>query len=119
MVPDEPLGHRALAWILATCDRDEIRDGRRAVAEATVACRLTNWEDVDCLEAMAAACAEVGDFDAAVKWQSGAIEVFNAGLDRADRRLLAKKRQDADLSHRLSRYKKKLTYRERPDRAIR
>ena len=72
MVPDDPLGHREVAWLLATCDRDADRDGRRALQEATTACELTKWADPVCLDALAAACAEVGDFDAAVKWQTRA-----------------------------------------------
>jgi tetratricopeptide (TPR) repeat protein len=119
MVPDDPLGHREFAWILATCDQDAIRDGRRAVGAATTACALTKWADPDCLEALAAACAEVGDFDAAVKWQTRALEIFTANSDKADRRIIIKKRQDADMSHRLYRYKKRLPYYERPDRAAR
>ncbi len=35
MSPDDAEVHRALARILATCDNDEVRDGRRAVMEAT------------------------------------------------------------------------------------
>ena len=63
MAPDDPVGHRELAWLLATCDEDTVRDGRRALGEAATACRLTKWADVRCLETLAAAYAEVGDFD--------------------------------------------------------
>lgn len=119
IMPDDPLGHRALAWMLATCDRDDIRDGRRALAEAKAACELTKWTDPACIEALAAACAEVGDFDAAVGWQSRAVSLFTAKIDRVDRRLAATKTRDADLSHRLYLYKKRLPYHERSDRAVR
>jgi tetratricopeptide (TPR) repeat protein len=119
VLPDEPIGHRALAWVLATCDRAPVRDSRRAVTEATAACELTHWEDVDCLESMAAACADAGDFVAAVKWQSRALKLFGASLGRAERRMLAKKRQDADLSHRLFLYKKNRPYREEADQGVR
>lgn len=119
VMPDEPLGHRELAWILATCDQDPIRDGRLALREATAACELTKWADPACLEALAAACAEVGDFDAAVGWQTRALGFFNAKGDRFDRRLFAKKTKDAEMGHRLYRYKKRLPYYERPDQAVR
>lgn len=115
MVPDSPVGHREVAWLLATCDQDSMRDGRRALGEATIACNLTRWKDPRCLESLAAAHAEVGDFDAAVQWQTRALQVFAAGNDKADRRI--KFRQDAAMNLRLYRYKRGMPHHERPDRA--
>jgi tetratricopeptide (TPR) repeat protein len=115
MVPDDPVGHREVAWLLATCDQDSVRDGRRALGEATIACNLTKWKDPRCLESLAAAHAEVGDFDSAVEWQTRALQVFTAGNDKADRRI--KFRQDAAMNLRLYRYKRRMPHHERPDRA--
>lgn len=72
--PENAEAHRTLAWILATCPLREFRDGARAVREGTRACELTGWKNPDCLNALAAACAEAGDFASAVKWQSRAVE---------------------------------------------
>jgi tetratricopeptide (TPR) repeat protein len=77
--PDDPEGHRAIAWILATCIRPEHRDGPRAVREATTACELTQWKNIDCLSALAAACAEAGDFSSAAKWQGRLIQLLKKG----------------------------------------
>jgi Tfp pilus assembly protein PilF len=116
-VPDDPVGHRELAWLLATCEHEGIRDGRRAVGEATTACALTKWADARCLETLAAACAAVGDFDAAVKWQTRALEIFAANKDKYDLRI--KKRQDADMNLRLYRYKRRMPHTESPERVVR
>ena len=71
--PEHAEVHRTLARILATCNNDEVRDGPRALREATRACELTQWRDPDCLDTLAAAYAEVGDYRSAVAWQTKAL----------------------------------------------
>ncbi len=58
-----------LAWILATCPEDKLRDGKRAIEFATRACKLTNWKVVLYLNTLAAAYAEAGQFDEAIRFQ--------------------------------------------------
>jgi tetratricopeptide (TPR) repeat protein len=74
--PDHSEPHRALAWLLATCIERALRDGPRAVQEGTTACELSHWNSPECLDALSAACAEVGDFSAATKWQARAVELL-------------------------------------------
>ena len=72
--PNDVTGHREFARLLATCREPKSRDGKRAVELTTRACELSQWKDAACLDALAAAYAETGDFPAAVKWQTEAIQ---------------------------------------------
>jgi tetratricopeptide (TPR) repeat protein len=63
----------ARAWLLATAPDEKIRDGKRALADARRAAELTNWTNGIVLDTLAAAYAEVGEFDKAVTWQENAL----------------------------------------------
>ena len=63
---DQPIVIGALAWLLATAPDPRLRDGPLAVRLAEVACRQTGRRNVNCLDALTAAYAEVGRFADAI-----------------------------------------------------
>jgi hypothetical protein len=110
ILPNDPYGHWLLARILAASPVAAVRDGKRAVAEATIACQLTHGKDPDCLDALAAACAEAGDFDSAVKWETQAID-----LEQERNRHTVDFQKEFRMRDRLSLYKRRQPYRVKPD----
>jgi len=73
--PDHHATNNYLAWILATCPVASLRDGDRAVQLAKKACEKTDFEAASYLDTLAAACAEAGRFDDAVKVAKRVVEL--------------------------------------------
>ena len=91
-----------VAWILATCPEAEYRDGSRAVS-MSLKLLEQNKNDPTVLDNLAAAYAEMGDFNAAINTQQRAIDALkdNPEIARSDEFLL-----------RLKKYQNKQAYRE-------
>jgi tetratricopeptide (TPR) repeat protein len=88
-----------LAWVLATSPEEKLRDGKRAITMATEACEQTQYEQPHILSTLAAAYAETGDFESAIKWAEKGLEI-------------AHENQKESLSKELASYRERKPWRE-------
>ena len=115
----DPEGHfpyNNLAWLRATCPVAALRNGKEAVELATKACELTKWSFLPYIDTLAAAYAEMGEFDKAVKYQKLALSGKGAPL-AADYTVASpgNKHEQMELwnsQQRLSLYEQRQPYRE-------
>ncbi|MGB2819369.1 MAG: tetratricopeptide repeat protein [Phycisphaerae bacterium] len=80
--PAWPEAMSELAWVLATSDEESVRNGGEAVRLAQMACKFTKFSQPDVLDALAAAQAEVGQFDEAVATAQKAHDLAEAAGQR-------------------------------------
>jgi tetratricopeptide (TPR) repeat protein len=62
-----------LAWLLCTSPDDEVRDGKRAIVLAKLACEVTDYKQPNLLSTLGAAYAETGDLATAKEWVHKAL----------------------------------------------
>ena len=64
--PDYVKAMNDLAWLLATCPEDRLRNGPEAVRLGQQACKVTGYQNPRYLDTLAAGLAESGQFDKAI-----------------------------------------------------
>ena len=99
--PDSPQALDRVAWVLATSDITEMRDGTEAVRLATRACELTDRQSPFTLSTLAAAHAEIGDFTNALLHIAQAVKLAaesdNKALQEELRQAMASYQQQRPL----------------------
>jgi tetratricopeptide (TPR) repeat protein len=88
------MAFNARAWLRATCPNESFRNGREAVADAKAACNITLWRKAGYIDTLAAAYAEAGDFDSAVKFENRVI-----ALDSNEKEVPGSKERLAAFQH--------------------
>jgi len=72
------------AWLLATCPEASFRNGKQALLDATWLCQSSRWRHSSYIDTLAAAYAETGDFDSAIRFEQQAItSITGSGKARA------------------------------------
>lgn len=99
--PDSSRAYVSLAWLLATCPEERVRDGKLAIELATKACNQPDWPFG--WSVLAAAYAEAGRFDEAVSCQMKMLADSHYDGPAGD-----------EFRQRLELYKQKKPFRESP-----
>lgn len=105
--PEDEVTLNNLSWVLSTSPDDSVRDGKRALELAEKACELTEYQKAYILSTLAAAHAELGDFDKAIEWSEKSLSLSQEDENVAER--------TDELQKELDSYKEKKPYRELMD----
>lgn len=73
--PRDPQAYFDLAWVLALCSNEKIRDPQEALQLAQAGRKLASTDKWSHLETLAACYAAKGEFEKAVQWQQQALEL--------------------------------------------
>ena len=98
--PESPTALNNYSWFLSTIPQDSYRDGKKALELALKAAQATDYKESFILSTLAAAYAEIGDFENALKFAQKALE------------LVKDEKQKEELKNELESYKQNKPIRE-------
>lgn len=112
--PDDLAVNRWLAWALATCPKDSLRNGELAASISRELCEASSYRNFDHLDVYAAALAETGKFDAAAHNARAGVQILQGILDaeKNDTRRFSLERMVEGLRSRLALYEIGRPYRD-------
>ena len=102
--PGSPQVGNNLAWLRATCPENAFRNGKEALEIATRSCEITGYKISNLVDTLAAAYAESGDFDHAIKYQKICLELPNIP-----------QKTRSGMEERLALYQEHKPFRQKPD----
>jgi tetratricopeptide (TPR) repeat protein len=103
--PGSPEAYNNLAWVRATCPDASFRNGKEALQLALQGCELTGFKYRPLIDTLAAAYAETGDFEQAIKYEKQSFDLV--GVTDKNR---------PGMQQRLALYERHLPYRQAPDK---
>ncbi|MGB8412533.1 MAG: hypothetical protein WCE23_06880 [Candidatus Binatus sp.] len=102
LISNQPEIFNRYGWTLATSPIAAYRDGSAAIQYSQRACELTSWSRGPVLDTLAAAYAEAGQFDEAMKWQTSAVQLDRDADKDYEVRLAMYRRREPFRSSRLA-----------------
>jgi tetratricopeptide (TPR) repeat protein len=95
--PKDANAYNQLAWLLATCPKEALRNSKQAITYAKTACELSNWKIGEFIDTLATAYAANGEFEQAVKMEQKALDdadyVTRNGQEASERFKLFEQKQ--------------------------
>jgi tetratricopeptide (TPR) repeat protein len=102
-MPKSGAALNAAAWIRATFPEPDLRNGNKATEEAFQACSDSQWQEWGYIDTLAAAYAESGNFEQAVRYEEQALGIVPSADSRREK-----------MESRLALYREHRPYREDP-----